>query len=1401
MKTKQFLNVKTIVFLHLILFFGFGNLYSQTQLRGWSIAPNSVNFVPPPSPPPPSVLGLPNNDYLNDAPAFLTNSIADASGTPIFFVVDGVVYDKNGFRIDNFMEAGVLLNDFSQEISIVPVPGSCTLYYLIFGVRANLIGGGGITYYPVYTILDMSAQNINYPLDPTKRGALQYSVPGSTNVINLGVLTPYPSIFTEYSSHLTNHFGIAVTSLRSATSDHLMFIHGDNGMISFTINATGITYLAAPFGSSGVDPLGFDPPTGGSNNTNYTEMEVVLLSTGNYRVGKVFGNRYVCVADFSPTTSLLVTGTEKYIALPTSVSSSNDTEIVGLEFSQNGQKVYYSTTSPSILTSPIGFADLILSSPVPTPMNFSGVSNLDACQIEMGNDNKLYFNAGSQLYALNNPNATPSAINWVPSVLLPAGSGGLYSKLMPDQMDGNTYSGGAAGTFISTYTAGTFPYTALTQTWTPTNNPFGGTLLDSVGTASNPVIVLDKIIIPASFNITIKGMRIEFAGRTYDTIIPTLPLVAGASVQVLRSTTTGVKGGRLTLNGSTFTHTNSCRTGMWEGIEVEGSSTAFQGSYTTGKQGWLIVRNNSIVENAYHAVVMAKVNNTFNGVPGFGIMPTVFLSHSGGVVQVTTGSRFRNNYIDVYFGNYDHLPLSIDNNLSRFDNCTFETTPTTATTTTLFDLDTNLNVTSWFHHILIGVKGITYNGVTFQNTDTLNLEYDILLNKRGSGIFSFNSYYTVARRFAPPFNRGNFNYLTYGVYAANFGSIKTFNISECDFTDNYRGVYVGGVNYEKITQCNFKVNRRAITTTPLPDVSDSSAYGVYLNFSKGFRVEENDFTYASGTSLIANSFGVIVNNSNFKRVCGQHDEIYKNSFHNILAGARAQGNNSEQDVDPISGTDNFCYQLTDPTRKNYIGFEFLCNSFTSNVDNSDLSVTQSQNLATAGNVAYLQGDFSSSTFTPAGNTFSHTSSTTWDFYSQAFPDSVNGTIVYVHHNSDLLRTPNTFPVPPVNPAPCIGCGTYTADSSCPSKLDVRSPIMLRQVIVSFENKVATLEAKIDGGNTSYVLSQIYGSMSAGSLKNLLISKSPLLSDRVIIAYITKIGVPSGHIQQVLLANSPLTQPVMDALNSIGLPNGILNQINSAQTGISGRTKLESEISYYSSQRAFNIDELIRVFSNDTLLDYGGDSILTVLKTYNIEQNSTDITIAYLTKGDITKATLLNDSLKIAGTEESFTKMMDVAIALKQSTEQESKLLTDIALKTKVDELAALTDAKESPSANAVLRLLFNFIYNEYIEPVSWEASNHSMIQMVSAEEESSLSTNLYPNPSNGVSNFSYTLAEGETGVLQVFDIAGKLIQSYQLASDDNVININNTGLDAGTYMYKYIVNGNVSKTDKLVIIK
>lgn len=1363
----------TLTFVILLSFTSFAQ-----QLLNWPLPDNQLSFIG--TIPSLSPLPQPSGGYFGQAAVTSMNGMHDASGNLLFHIVDGVIYDGAGYEIDQLRKSGTNIIGF-EEMPIVPVPGSCTKFYIVTGVNEDLSSGPGTRPYPIYSIIDMSLQNLNYPTDPTKKGALQYfsgAFPSGTNIFDLSTIAPVGA-FPVYALHDNRNLALAVTPLRSPSNDYFLFAKGKDQIFRFVINGSGITY------GIGSNPFMVPSGPGFQNNSFATEMEVVRMPAGNYRLAYVYADIYIPYPEIDYNTGALVSN--NFITM--AHSTSQTPRAVGLEFSPNARYLYWTHTSASISTynNAIHYADVTAgATPIPlATASYPGSSLSQTAFIEFAHNGKMYFNNGSYLSSLafTGTSYIPTPANWTNVAV----SAATNNFLLPDQLDGNFYSGGSAGTIVSSYTAGTFPYTATTQTWTPTSNPFGGTITSPVGTVANPVVILNSLVIPAGYNITISGMRFEFAGRTYDySVIPVAPLSPGAFVQVLRSNTS-VAGGRLTLTNTTFTSTNTCKTGMWEGIEVQGQNTVSQGGTTTGKQAWLTVKNSSIVENAYHAVVLARITNTYNGITGYSTTPSIDLSYSGGTVQVTTLSRFRNNYIDVYFGNYDPTPSSIDNNNSSFDNCTFETTALL--------LDPNLDIVNWFHHIMIGVKGITYAGVTFQNAATSFFTfYDILNKKRGSGIFSFNSHFIVTQRFAPPFGRGKFNNLTYGIYAADFGSTQTFTVQQSDFNDNYRGIYSGSVNYQTIIQNTFAVNRWPMSP-PTPTPSDA-AYGVYLDFCKGFKVMENDFKYAGATTPMANSFGVIVNQSNIKRVCGQHDEIYKNTFHNILAGGRAQGNNSEQDVDPITNI-NSCYGVA---KKNYIGLEFLCNNFSSNVDNSDLSVTRSQNLATQGNIAYLQGDFSFTTNTPAGNVFSHTASA-FDFYSQSFPTDVNGTIVYVSH-SDPSTIPTTFVNPPVSPYVCTGCGIYTTAASCPSKISIlHSTTIARFEIKQAQNKAAFLESQIDGGNTTALLAQVYSSMPDAALRNLLLSNSPFLSDRVLSAYITKSGVPPLNIRQVVLANSPVTQPVMNDINSIGLPTPILNSIIAAQIGISTRTKLESDIAFSNSKRAYNIDELVRIFSNDSTYDHGVDSILTVFKTYNLQQNGTDITLAYLTKGDIPKATYLNDSIKGTGTDTTFTKMMDVAISLKQSSAQESNLLSDLALKTKVDDLAALTDAKESPSANAVLKLLFNYVYHEYIEPASWDMPTRSMLSVMQEDEPEASLANMYPNPSNGESNFSYTLEEGETGVLQLFDITGKLIHSYELPADNSVIKINNTELEAGTYLYKYIVNGSVSKADKLVIIK
>jgi hypothetical protein len=90
------------------------------------------------------------------------------------------------------------------------------------------------------------------------------------------------------------------------------------------------------------------------------------------------------------------------------------------------------------------------------------------------------------------------------------------------------------------------------------------------------------------------------------------------------------------------------------------------------------------------------------------------------------------------------------------------------------------------------------------------------------------------------------------------------------------------------------------------------------------------------------------------------------------------------------------------------------------------------------------------------------------------------------------------------------------------------------------------------------------------------AKSPYLSDRVLNAYLTKPQqAPPGHIKEVVIANSPVTNEIKEVIDLMSLPNGIRNQINAAQVGISVRTELENQLKALDKERMLLIDEVVR----------------------------------------------------------------------------------------------------------------------------------------------------------------------------------------------------------------------------------
>ena len=82
---------------------------------------------------------------------------------------------------------------------------------------------------------------------------------------------------------------------------------------------------------------------------------------------------------------------------------------------------------------------------------------------------------------------------------------------------------------------------------------------------------------------------------------------------------------------------------------------------------------------------------------------------------------------------------------------------------------------------------------------------------------------------------------------------------------------------------------------------------------------------------------------------------------------------------------------------------------------------------------------------------------------------------------------------------------------------------------------------------------------------------------------------------------------------------------------------------------------------------------------------------------------------------------------------------------------------------------------------------------------SEIKANLYPNPNKGSMILEYDLDKEIKGEMRIFDITGKLVNTYILQNTIGKIEINEENLMNGVYYYSIQINNNVAKTDKIII--
>ncbi|HRO76157.1 MAG TPA: T9SS type A sorting domain-containing protein [Crocinitomicaceae bacterium] len=1020
---KSFYNhVKTLLTKSLlatlvVCFNSVANNSALAQNPAWILAPKNFNIpggwnTSLPTTPP-------GDGYQGQATSSVHNMQLDAQGNILFFVADGVVYDKDGYELGRLTGKGSGMNYTvygNAEIIIAPDPSNCSRYYIIGQGYQSL--SSYANHYPFYSILDMSQFNDFYT---SRKGKLIPLVDDYYTAFNIKDISPgYVKLSDKMGGIST-----ATTKLRNNNS-RLVFINNGFSLFRYRIDASGFHYensYAFPYSSGNAI---------GNNQDVRAEMELIELSNGNYRIATVFRhenssgtvNQTILYCADLDLNGNVIPSTELTFASNTSSLDQYKVPYVhGLEFSPNGNILYVTHETTALYPNSLEYYDFSNSSAGFQAM-FTN-SDFKNSQIELGTDGKLYYITHNRMATLSNPN-NPNMSNWnnnaIPVTYTPNNRAGtvpsnstdiLKTYILPDQIDGMDYN---AHFFANTqccltnqwYSAEAF--TATTNaTWQPGagNNPFGST--------NGVVYIKDALIIPADKNITIKNMVFKFA--------PDAKVIVARSVGGIGGLFSG--GGKLTLDGTTFTVDDRCApTLMWLGVQVYGYNNTIQtaaSQYIPVKQGTLTLKNNAIIEHAQFGVDLAKLNfGTFWGMPAY--IPD--LDYTGGVIYADN-STFRNNMNDVRFWDYA-APGNIDN-VSYFSNCTFVTTNTLKDPTKI----------PQYHVYLQNVTGVKFYGNDFKNTAPTAFNYD----KRGYGIYSANSKLYVDARctsiFYPcsGYDPNVFQNLYCGIYATSTDATRTIRSDRNKYVNNIYGIRLYGQNFSTVIRNDFEVLR---SKAPNPTIS---TYGLLLQNSTGYQVEENTFKEYNDPNVsgVGNSVGIIVSNS------GEVDNvIYRNTFSNLNVGGQSQEINAP--VLPSGGWNSSLH-----------GLKWKCNTFTGNMQTADL-------LVTSGRIDYQQGylfspsvDPVQATKAPAGNKFSHSTNNT---ENDIKVNSTAQQFQYIHH-SDYITKPINYTTSKVSPYMNFNIFFPVAfnGNSCPSNLSSGGVFELQQMTAKMDSLDALITEK------------------------------------------------------------------------------------------------------------------------------------------------------------------------------------------------------------------------------------------------------------------------------------------------------------------------------------------------------
>jgi hypothetical protein len=796
---------------------------------------------------------------------------------------------------------------------------------------------------------------------------------------------------------------------------------------------------------------------------------------------------------------------------------------------------------------------------------------------------------------------------------------------------------------------------------------------------------------------------------------------------------------------------------MWQGVTVEGNSLIAHPSYfnISHPDHGLIRVANATIRDARTAIYAGFMRRKSPFLP--------ILSNTFGGIVLASNATFLNNIVAVKIDG--ELPKANRSSLNRcrfiYDHQAFYDA---------FALNNGVVFVSFDNSY-----GVKIAGCYFENEVLSTL----IEQQRGYGILSNNAGFTVSRacNILSPIggegcvgDKNTFKGLSYGIYASGINSLrKRVEIDQAVFEENFRGIYLRGQQFPVVTRNTFKVGN--LSYLPNLPLDMTNPYGLYLDYCDDYTIEENEFYNSAAQGSLYNTYGMVVRNTG-----AEANEIYRNVFHHSGIGMAAFG---------------------EPEHNSNEQLQIKCNDFIENIAISDF-ISGSTNSK----IADPQGFCTPIPTTPAGNTFSYSSAALfWDFYAW------DHRTVYKHHDLTLSNT-DIFPRQQVITPDECALVRYTPEDACPTRFGGGGGgvIGIKDRIARNGEKLHEAQQLIDGGNTQQLLDLIVTG-NAGQVKNTLLQYAPYLSNVVLITYVQSTP-PAGNLKEVVLANAPVADAVMETIIQQQLPKGIMNEINAMQTGVSPRKAVDEQISYYGGQWSMAISDLALHYLNDTLQN-NLDSVIMVLQMEQGPGVQKQLAAAFTENKQFEEARQTIGNLD----NDEFEIFKQVQKLLIDFDEQQIEY-TNISISSDTVQsfwiYASDTTRKGYVEARGILQLLVDTVYfPEYFDPLpvfsglakmfdTTQPNNKApkMAQTIVTDTITTYSLTNYPNPFTGGTTIQ--VESPAKGKIKVFDIMGRELMSIPTTEGIFITEINDHQLQQGTYYYSLIINNAVVLTQKMI---